>query len=379
MKILNPQLQNQVSLQTPMPVDDMSVSSAVTAVTGETVQFYFDNSGTRTIDAGQAAGVAVSGQLANKNIFDSAGSRVASFNDTSLTFTSTAFTTEVRRPVDTATWETAQFDTWANKLAVATSGLANGEYWVDYRSGTLYGIKASSQVTLTSTGYSINKALSGGGGGVASDVNIDEIGGTTVVTGGVNGSLGIGGNVAHDDADAGNPVKIGGRARSTQMTAVAEDDRVDAAYNTTGGAIDAVYTYATQSNRSEEIDPLAQQHREITILDETNITTNTTGYVYIDMDNFRGFSIQGETSGATPTDVLTVTVEASNQDDGTDPASVAWQDVTNALFGVASWVDTDFFGIVDTQVPFKWVRVKYVTSNGGGNDADLTMFLKKMF
>jgi len=113
--------------------------------------------------------------------------------------------------------------------------------------------------------------------------------------------------------------------------------------------------------------------------DLTNIAETTTAYAYLDMAGYRGFSIQGETSGATPTDVLTVTIEGTNQDDGTAPASCAYQDVTNALFGVASWVDTDFFAVADTLQSFKYIRVKYVTSTGGGNDADLTVYTKKTY
>jgi hypothetical protein len=45
------------------------------------------------------------------------------------------------------------------------------------------------------------------------------------------------GNEAHDAIDAGNPVKTGGRARATAITAVASDDRVDAIYSTTGGQL----------------------------------------------------------------------------------------------------------------------------------------------
>jgi hypothetical protein len=139
------------------------------------------------------------------------------------------------------------------------------------------------------------------------------------------------------------------------------------------------YTSATTSNRVEEIDPVSAHHNETTLIDETNITTNTTTYAYIDMDGYRYFTLQGETSDAAPTDVLTVTVEASVQDDGTAQASCAYQDVTSALFGVASAIDADFMWICDSPVAFKYVRVKYVTSNDAGNDADLTVYAKKMF
>jgi hypothetical protein len=142
---------------------------------------------------------------------------------------------------------------------------------------------------------------------------------------------------------------------------------------------DDAYDSSTQANKVAEVNPLNMQYVGETLLDLTNIAQTTTAYAYLDMAGYRYFSLQGETSGATPTDVLTVTVEATNQDDGTAAASCTYQDVTTSLFGVASWVDTDFFGIVDTAGAFKYVRVKYNTSTGGGNDADLTVYAKRMY
>jgi hypothetical protein len=43
-----------------------------------------------------------------------------------------------------------------------------------------------------------------------------------------------GGHVAHDAADSGNPLKIGGRAETTFQTAVADGDRVDALFDVYG-------------------------------------------------------------------------------------------------------------------------------------------------
>jgi hypothetical protein len=128
----------------------------------------------------------------------------------------------------------------------------------------------------------------------------------------------------------------------------------------------ANYTSATQSNRTEEIDPIDQKYVAETLLALTNIAETTTAYGYIDMAGVKYLGIQGETDGTTPTDVLTVTLEATCQDDGTAPASCTYQDVTSALTGVASFVDTDFFVLVDTPLPVKYLRVKYVTSTGGG-------------
>jgi hypothetical protein len=54
------------------------------------------------------------------------------------------------------------------------------------------------------------------------------------------------GNVAHDAADSGAPLKIGGRARSSEITAVASDDRVDFVADLTGKQI--VLLYANPEN-----------------------------------------------------------------------------------------------------------------------------------
>ena len=43
-----------------------------------------------------------------------------------------------------------------------------------------------------------------------------------------------GGNIAHDAADSGNPIKVGGRASTTPVTAVAANDRVDAFFDVQG-------------------------------------------------------------------------------------------------------------------------------------------------
>jgi hypothetical protein len=53
----------------------------------------------------------------------------------------------------------------------------------------------------------------------------------------VEGEMPVGGDVAHDAADSGNPVKIGGKASSLNGTPVALNDRVDAAFDTFGAQV----------------------------------------------------------------------------------------------------------------------------------------------
>jgi hypothetical protein len=54
------------------------------------------------------------------------------------------------------------------------------------------------------------------------------------------------GNVAHDGADSGAPIKVGGRARSSEIAAVASDDRTDFVADLTGKQI--VLPYANPEN-----------------------------------------------------------------------------------------------------------------------------------
>jgi hypothetical protein len=54
------------------------------------------------------------------------------------------------------------------------------------------------------------------------------------------------GNIAHDGVDAGNPMKTGGRARTSEIAAVASDDRVDFIADVTGKQI--VLPYANPEN-----------------------------------------------------------------------------------------------------------------------------------
>lgn len=135
-----------------LPVEDNSGLTVLT-VTGETVQFYYSNAGSRTVDAGQAAGVAVEAVFARSEIRNKQGKLQGSKIDSSLSFTSTAFTTEVA--IDLDKLEMLDTATWAQRLATITENLNNGEYVVDYSKGIAYGKKASIQTTLTSAAYNV--------------------------------------------------------------------------------------------------------------------------------------------------------------------------------------------------------------------------------
>jgi len=185
--------QANVAPQRGLPVDDKGSASSIISVTGETVQFYYSNSGVLTTDAGQAAGVAVVAQLAYNNIKNALGNLEATKNDTSLSFTSTAFTSEVE--VDWETIENLDQTTFANRLASITSGFTNGQYTVDYASGTLYGVKATTQTSLASAAYKILQGVSSGTGGTVSV--------TAIVPGTGATQLGKAEDAAHASGDVG--------------------------------------------------------------------------------------------------------------------------------------------------------------------------------
>lgn len=150
-----------------LPVEEKNGSATLTTTTGETVQFFYSNAGVRTQDAGQAAGVAVEAVLAKNNIKNSQGKTQATSADTSLSFTSTAFTTEVAMNMDLLeTFDAASFDA---RLTAFTKDLADGEYRVDYGKGIIYGKKASTQTSLAAATYKTYAAAASGGGVSADD------------------------------------------------------------------------------------------------------------------------------------------------------------------------------------------------------------------
>ena len=117
------------------------------------MQYY--NSGTLTNDAGQAAGTLVVAQLANNRVLNATGTLSGSSRDTSLSFTSTALTSEQYK--DPKFFEQFDYCDGSARLTGITNEFTNGQYCVDYRHGTIYGVKASTQSTLTSAAYKVGQ------------------------------------------------------------------------------------------------------------------------------------------------------------------------------------------------------------------------------
>lgn len=150
-----------------IPIDNLIDSYTPTAISGETVQFYYNNSGTLTADAGQAIGSIVVAKLAWNHVLNQLGGNIGIYGDTSLSFTSTAFTTlinfgpESMESFDDMTEvERLQF-LGGLSTTQKTPFTAVGQYFVDHNRGILYGMKASVQTTLVNAAYLIPETTSG--------------------------------------------------------------------------------------------------------------------------------------------------------------------------------------------------------------------------
>lgn len=196
-----------------LPNLDVNSSRSITQQSAETVQLYYYAAGIQTIDAGQAAGVVVVGQLTFNNIRNVLGSMLANKDDTSLSFTSTALTAEVGESVISLQFVEALDESKGSVRAIAIGALlSNGQYYVDYVNGTIYGKKATTQTSLTSTSYKYPAEAGSGTGSSASQVQ---------------------GNIASGVTDSGNPVKTGGKYNLTPPT-LSDGQRGDTQLNSEG-------------------------------------------------------------------------------------------------------------------------------------------------
>lgn len=146
----------------------------------------------------------------------------------------------------------------------------------------------------------------------------------------------------------------------------------------------AGHVEATDSGRTEEIDPISVHHTnqlDVSVTSETNGTNDR----FIDMDGKQKCTIAfNKTAGA---DSVTMTIQASDRDDGTAPASIPaadWQDITQygmdietAAATAASYIAACILSLAP-QANYKWIRVRTISA-GGANDADYTIRSKEWY
>lgn len=149
---------------------------------------------------------------------------------------------------------------------------------VDADNPVKIGGKASSSApAAVADGDRVNAAFTLQG---ASHVNLRDGSGTEWTTGNPfpviiedisPSGIAVQGDVNHDGADSGNPIKVGGKAATTLPTAVADADRVNAVYTTQGAAtvagVDGTTPRGIAVNASGqlEVDIAAQQGSALTV------------------------------------------------------------------------------------------------------------------
>ena len=135
------------------------------------------------------------------------------------------------------------------------------------------------------------------------------------------------------------------------------------------------YVSASNSIRTNEINPLDQKYLSSTLVDITDIADGTYHY-YVDMAGFRKSAYQLILDGGSGT--ITVTFGMTVQDDGTAPGSCTYVDVTNDLAGVANFTASELV-IDDSEVlaGAKYVHIQAIAATAAADDADITIFVKR--
>jgi len=313
--------QEDVRAETPLLIDSMDNTSTVNPIAAETLTFYYNDGGTKTAAAGEAAGTLIYAKLKYDGVLNGLFNTVGNSLDTSLVYTGTSVTTQVRNPGQEFVNSLYKKTLPEKFTAMATVLLTNGDYFIDHENGAIWGLSAALVAGGDTVDYSV-KTIAAGGSVVAAEVDLTKVGGTAVNDGGVAGALGVGGTTADGAVDAGNPVGIGGLALAAQRAAVAAAGRVKAVFNLFGEIVIAGYTWATNSIRTEEIDPLDQKYLDVNLADTTNVSAATHYYpasTGATMDGYKDQSMTGKFIDADGT--LTLTLEVSNDE---DPATADW-------------------------------------------------------
>jgi len=399
--------QTDISSQRPMPTNRMDDSFSVDNVTGEIVALSYYNGTTLTTDAGQAAGTLVIGKIKNGPILDAVGTKEANVGNTSLVFTCLAFTNE--RPFP---WEYLEKSTEANGTTLLQNVCADfndGDYCVDYRTGTIYGKKATTASSMTAVSYKrpVSSGGGGSGGGGSSSVSAEYISPTdftatyttasTITLTGLPYTLTSGVQVVY--------IKV--RDTATNLTTTYVAGAGGYGFGFSAGVItaykDGVVTNIFASTNMYEVglngqeksydptvdvtktidqSPLSAKNTPNSLLDTTNIAAATNYYpsaTGMTNDGYRPIALSGKFIDADGT--MTMTIEETCDEDSTN---ADWIDTTaswinekaapNTSIGASITVTngTVTFKIIKTLVNSTFIRVKMV-NDGATNTGIIKM------
>lgn len=406
--------QADISASVPMPVDRVDDASSVTAVSGETLTWFYLNSTAWASATGQAAGTLVWGKLTFDGILNSNKATVGSYNNTSLSLAA-ATRFDSLKSVPETVFNNIQFLSPTDQAAEMGKYLTtNGEYAIDHRRGQVWGL-ALDTVADDSASYSY-KAPVAGSSGPSSNVNVAQFGGTAVTLGqktsansipvvlpsdaaASTGSASSGDNTYLSPVDftatyaSGTTLTLTGipfTPTTAQFASVKRQDTTGVAvtytpdvkafsYNSstgvltvTGAAFTATDVFVVTIsagppkqgdtlNNARYVNPirdLSDQHVSETLEDTTNKAAAT--YTYdINMAGYKSLSIESIDSGG-----CTLSVGVTND----DAASPDFLDITAQLMNwvtgaySSTWVDSSVMFFLD-NINVKTVRITKIFSD----------------
>jgi hypothetical protein len=238
---INTQGQKAMSASTPVVL--ASDQSSIPVSLSEPISVD-DNAGSLTVDNGGTFAVQDSEKVTDNAGFTDGTTKV---QPSGFIFDETAGTALTEN--DAAA---ARIDSKRAQISVIEDETTRGRRVTVTASNALKVDASSVAVPVTDNAGSLtvdNAALSTTGGGVESGalrvtiandstglLSVDDNGGALTVDQATAANLNCQavGSIAHDSADSGNPVKVGGNARQTNPTAVADNDRVNAIFDDIG-------------------------------------------------------------------------------------------------------------------------------------------------
>jgi len=175
-----------------------------------------------------------------------------------------------------------------------------------------------------------------------------------------------------------------GEARAVQAPAIAALSAGKFVTNLFKELVGAAFDWAVGADRGEEVDPVDTR-------DYTNVMAEVTGqgdgdfYYYLDMAHFTKVGIQIENVDGIAGD-NTYTIHGSEQDDGTAPNAVIYQDITQ--FGcdnmraanAANYTADVLLQLNAAGLSYKWIMVHVERANDGANtDGEWTILARPLY
>lgn len=169
----------------PLPVERVDDASVATAVSGETLVWYFLSTGAWAAAVGEAAGTICTGKLGYTGLLNSLKSALGCASDTSFALAvATRFDALVTVP-DTVFSSMVSMTPTAQKAEISKYLVTNGQYAIDHRRGQIWG-KAKAIVANDSASYSYMTPVQGSSA-AGNAVDVTKVGGVAVPTVGADG------------------------------------------------------------------------------------------------------------------------------------------------------------------------------------------------